>query len=226
MARVLPGMGRTPETGYTHRSPERYPNPERIEAMKRLTAILLLMMCPSLAGAGELFPGHIQTGGYGEVSGSVTQLGRSESGVFLGGGGGLIINDDFTIGVHANLLVNDIEYETLAGEDWFIEYKTVDLRFAWILLPQSVVHVSLSVQGGLGWLRLRDPDRQPDERNPDSDTVFQTQPMAHIILNLTRTTRLSLGGGYRWVSGINTDDIQDQDAEGATAQLAVSFGAF
>ncbi len=219
-------MGLPALTGYTCRPGNHDPETGKPEVMKRLTVVLILVLLPALAAAGELFPGYIETGGYGSISGQGSQLGRSETGFLLGGGGGLLINDDITIGVHANLLINDIEYNTLADEDRFIEYTMLNLRLGYIFWPQSTVHASLTGEGGLGWIKLRNPDKGIDEVDSDSDTVFQGQPMLHVILNLTRTLRLSVGGGYRWVSGINTEDINDQDAEGAVGEVAISFGAF
>jgi len=192
----------------------------------RLIAVTFLLCLPHMAGAGELFPGYIQTGGYGTASVTVSQLGRSERGTLLGAGGGFLFNRNFSIGAHAALLVDDIEYRTQAGEDRFIEFTTASLRMAYAFWPRAIVHPAVSLDAGLGWIRLRNPDKAAGEQDPDADTVYQVQPMIHAVLNLTRSTRISLAAGYRWVSGVNTEDFHDKDADGALGQLAVSFGAF
>jgi hypothetical protein len=194
--------------------------------MKRMIAVLLLLALPGVSSAGMLFPNHIETGGYGGVGARYSQLGDGEDGIFLGGGGGFVFNRQVTIGAELMVLVDDLPYTNLAGEDRFIEYTTANLRFGYVFWPGVIVHPALSFETGLGWMRLRNPQKTVDERDPDADSTFQMQPAAHIILNLTRTTRLSISGGYRWVSGIDTEDIADQDAEGAFADVAFSFGAF
>jgi len=56
--------------------------------------------------------------------------------------------------------------------------------------------------------------------------VFQGWPSASVILNITQSMRLNVSGGYRWVTGINTEGFVDQDAEGGFAEIALMFGAF
>jgi hypothetical protein len=196
------------------------------DTMKRLTLALVVLLIPVSALGGTLFPGYIELGGYGHATGTITQLGNGEAGFFLGGGGGLILNRTFLVGADLGVLMNDIEYRTIDGEDRFIEYTLANLNLSYLFWPDALVHPALSMRGGIGWLRLRNPDKAVDERDPDADTTFQFQPAAHVILNLTRTTRLMVSGGYRWVAGINTEDFVDQDAEGAFGSVAFLFGAF
>lgn len=194
--------------------------------MKRLLAAACLLALPVTAGADVLLPGYIETGAYGSAVVRVSQLGKSETGTFLGGGGGFLFDRQFMVGAELMVLVDDLPYRTKAGEDRYIEYTTGDLRVGYVFWPDAIVHPALSGQAGLGWIKLRNPDKGPNESDPDADTVFQLQPALHLILNLTRTARISISGGYRWVSGIDTEDFVDQDAEGAYGDFAVSFGAF
>jgi hypothetical protein len=194
--------------------------------MKRMILALAIVLCPGAALGGTLLPGYIETGGYGTVSTEFTQLGDGETGFFLGGGGGLILNRRFLIGADLALLANDIEYQTVDGDDRFIELTKANLNFTWIFWPDALVHPAATLSGGMGWLRLRNPDKGVDETDPDADTIFQVEPTAHLILNVTSSTRLSLSGGYRWVSGVNTGGFIDGDAEGGFVTISFVFGAF
>lgn len=194
--------------------------------MKRMILALVILMVPAVAMGGTLFPGYIETGGYGTATAEFTQLGSGDMGFLLGAGGGLVLNRQFLVGADLKFLTNDIEYRTLAGEDRFIEYTLANLNFAWVFWPDALVHPALSLSGGMGWLRLRNPDKDVNESDPDADTTFQTEPALHVILNLTNSTRLTVSGGYRWVSGINTENFVDQDAEGAFGRISFVFGAF
>jgi hypothetical protein len=194
--------------------------------MKRLIVALILLAMPATAAAGTLFPEYIETGGYGSLTAKLSELGDGDSGFFLGAAGGLLLNQQLTVGVDVAFLMGDIPYTTLAGEDRFIEYTIANLRIGYIFRPEVMIHPALSMGGGLGWIKLRNPNKAIDERDPDADTVFQTEPMGHLILNLTKSSRLSLSAGYRWISGINTEDFRNQDAEGFIGELAISFGGF
>lgn len=194
--------------------------------MKRLIAALILLALPATAAAGTLFPDYIETGGYGSFAAKISELGDGDSGFFLGGAGGLILNHHMTVGVDVAFLMDDIPYTTLAGDDRFIEYTIANLRIGYIFWPDTMIHAALSMGGGLGWIKLRNPNKAVNEVDPDADTVFQAEPMGHLILNLTKSSRMSLSGGYRWVSGVSIEDFQNQDAEGLFAELAVSFGSF
>ena len=194
--------------------------------MKRMILALAILMIPGVAMGGTLFPGYIETGGYGAATAEFTQLGNGDMGFFLGGGGGLILNGRFMVGADLSFLANDIEYGPVDGETRFIELVKTNLNFTWPFWQDALVHPALTLSGGMGWLRLRNPTRGIDERDPDADTIFQAQPMAHVILNVTNSTRLSLSGGYRWVTGVDTPGFIDQDAEGAFAMISFVFGAF
>jgi hypothetical protein len=197
-----------------------------MHTMKRMILALALFLIPGPTIAGTLLPEYIEVGGYGHASVQMAQLGDGEAGLYLGGGGGFVLNRNFLIGADLSLLMNDIEYRTTGGDDRFIEYTMTNLSFTYIFWPDAIVHPALSLSGGLGWIKLRNPNKAVDEEDPDSDTTFQGQPAAHVILNLTRTTRLVVSGGYRWVTGINTEGFIDQDAEGAFGTVSFSFGAF
>ena len=194
--------------------------------MKRMILALAILVTPGVAFGGTLFPGYIESGGYGAASAEFTQLGDGEMGFFLGGGGGLVLNGQFLVGADLSILANDIEYRTGDGDDRFIEFTKANLNFSWVLWPEVIVHPALTLSGGMGWLRLRNPNKAIDETDPDADTVFQAQPMVHLVLNLTSSTRVAVSGGYRWVGGVNTEGFRDQDAEGAFTTISFVFGAF
>ena len=193
--------------------------------MLNQTAVILLAL-PVVAGAGALFPGYVEVGGYGEAGVKYSQLGENDNGYFLGGGGGLVLDGHVIVGADFAKLMDDIEYTLPTGELRFIEYSMLNLRLGYVFAPENTIHFALAVDSGLGWIKLRNPNKATNERDPDADTVFQVQPLGEVLLNLTKSSRLSLAAGYRWVSGVNTDDISNEDATGAYVELGVSFGAF
>jgi len=194
--------------------------------MKQLILALALVLAPAMATAGTLFPGYVETGGYGRTTAEFSQLGDDDMGFFLGAGGGVILGRQFMVGADLSLLANDIEYTTIGGEARFIEYTKAHLSFAWSPWGDMLVHPAVSVSAGMGWLTLRNPDKAPNEEDPDADTTFEGVPAVHVILNLTRSTRVTVSGGYRWVTGVNTAGFIDKDAEGAFATVGFVFGAF
>lgn len=181
---------------------------------------------PGAARADTLFPGYIETTGYLSANLRLTHIGDHETGTFLGGGAGVLLDRRVMIGGDLSFLADDLPYVTADGEDRFIEYTSLYLRMGYIFFPEVIVHPVFTVDTGMGWIRLRNPDRAVDELDPDSDTIFQVQPVLHLMVNLTRNARLSVGGGFRWVSGVDTGEFRDADAEGMFGELMVSFGGF
>jgi hypothetical protein len=194
--------------------------------MKRLLLCLLTMAIPAAATAGSLYPGHVEVGGVGSGIARVGQLGDDGTAFYLGAQGALLLNHHMLVGAELSVLMNDLKYTTNAGEDRFLELTNATLSLGYTFWPEAVVHPLLSVDGGFGWLRLRNPDKTVDEEDPDADTVFLARPTVHGVVNLTRTSRLVLGVGYTWMFDVDTEDFRDKDGEGVFGQIAVSFGAF
>ena len=86
--------------------------------MKNLIIILLavLLSYPAMAQDETLVSGKTESGGYG---GPLCKMGQinGETGIFVGGQGGWIINHRFVLGGTGYGLVNDVEIEGL--QNWF-----------------------------------------------------------------------------------------------------------
>ncbi len=77
------------------------------------------------------------------------------------------------------------------------------------------IHPILGVQLGGGRLKFE---------NDDSERVFIVQPSAGVEINIFKFMRVGLEGGYRFVSDIDTQGIENGDISSPFAQINLKFG--
>ena len=194
--------------------------------MKRtvLAAIFLAMLLATTARAGSLFPGHIESGGFlaPVVKGSEF---HDDTEVFLGGRGGWILDHKLVLGAGIYTMVSDVIAQNTEGLDRVVKFTYGGLELEYVFFNNSVVHPTISVLTGLGGIKLRDPVAGSEE-DPDSDSVFVLEPGLHLVLNLTDFARFTMGGGYRYVSGVDLAVFSNADAEGAFGMVTLKLGMF
>jgi hypothetical protein len=195
--------------------------------MKRLAVILLLcfITLPLLAQEETLIGGEIESGGFG---GPVVKFGsiNGESGIFVGGRGGWIINHTFILGGGGYGLTNNVKAKVLGpyGER-YLNFGYGGLELEYIAQSDRLIHFSVMTligAGGLGW---RDESFRGG-MNSDSDAFFVLEPAAQVNLNVTKYFRLSAGVSYRYVSGVDSPAASDTDLSGPSGVLTFRFGRF
>lgn len=118
------------------------------------------------------------------------------------------INDNFLIGWSG--YKSDI---TNTGQD--IELKGNDLFLGYTFQSDRIVHPIVYLQTGSGRLEVEDVG---------SDRVFVAQPSLGVELNIARFFRLSLDGGYRFMSGNDLPEINNNDLTGPVMNVRLKFG--
>lgn len=58
------------------------------------------------------------------------------------------------------------------------------------------------------------------------DGFFVVEPGVNLDFNMTHTFRLSLGGSYRWIKGVNSTASTDKELTGPSAMITFRFGRF
>ncbi len=187
-----------------------------------LVAILLLL--PSAGRAGSLFSGHIESGGFiaPVVKGSEF---KGDHETFLGGRGGWILDHKIVLGASLYTMVSDVIVQNTDGLDRVVKFTYGGFEFEYAFFADSVIHPTLSILTGLGGIKLRDPVAG-SENDPDSDSVFVLEPTVQLVLNLTDFARLTAGGGYRYVSGVDLTVLSNADAEGGFGMITLKLGMF
>ncbi len=58
------------------------------------------------------------------------------------------------------------------------------------------------------------------------DGFFVVEPAVNLDFNMTHSFRLSLGGSYRWVKGVNSTASTNKELTGPSAMITFRFGSF
>lgn len=193
--------------------------------MKRIVGILALgmLLSGSLFGQTETLFGHARVvGGFGAP---IIEWGLNNDLSTSVGGGGAIVIDEFFIGGYG---IGSIDFEQLL-DDGTVDRLELGHGGFWLgyaIGSFNVLHLHLG--GRIGWGAVNVDLTDNNIRYSDLDRVFVMTPEAGLELNVTKWFRLSGGIGYRWVQGIDENNIAlEQDAlDGLVATLGVKFGWF
>lgn len=174
-----------------------------------------------------LIKGPIESGGFG---GPVVKLSQAagQTAVFVGGRGGWIVNHCFVIGGGGYGLVNEnINVRPRDHRDEYrleMGYGGVELEY--VHKSRKLAHLSIQalIGGGTAGYRYWDWDT-----TVASDAFFVAEPALNVEVNISRPFRIAFGGGYRFVSGFDLQDlpeVRDKDLSGITGTLTLKFGSF
>ena len=209
--------------------------------MKNLTIILLvvLLSCPVMAQDETLFSGEIESGWYGGLTYKIGQI-NDETGFFMGGQGGWIINSHFVLGGKGYILVNPVAIEGL--HNIVLGFGCGGALLEYIIASNKLLHFNIESMIGVGGVyndvKVYKYDHDPIDYT--GDACFVLEPGINLILNVTKNFRIGVGVTYRYVSGIDYDpgapyrtiigddyeNIFDSDLSGASAQMVIKFGVF
>ena len=142
----------------------------------------------------------------------------------VGGGGGIVI-DQFFIGGYG---LGSIDFDELIDEGDIdrMELGHGGFWLGYAIGSFNVLH--LNVGGKVGWGAVDIDFRENDIRFSELDRVFVTTPEAGVELNVTRWFRIAGTAGYRWVQGIDDNNIAltPDQLDGWVTTVAFKFGWF
>ncbi len=211
--------------------------------MKKIFLTLLFLFSSSALFAQEetLFgTDSITFGGYGAVSVRFTPV-KGETGVLVGGYGGILLNSQLMIGGGGFGLVNDIKASPAANafynpsHDLFLEFGYGGGIIEYTIIPHKLMHATFGVLVGGGAATYRynmwnDNWSWMDATSSSTtktDVFFVVEPSVNIELNMISWMRMDLGGSYRFVTGVGSlVDLQNSDLRGGSVNLTFKFGKF
>jgi hypothetical protein len=170
-------------------------------------------------------------GGFGGLGARVTNI-DNKAECLAGGSVGYLINHHFNIGFGGYGLTDGSFHRTLGGVERRLEMGYGGLNVGYTFAPNSLVHLSLQTllgAGGIGYEYETDHwDKDHYEKSVQGDAFFVVEPMLYLELNMTKWFRLDLGGGYRYVDGVdeNVVGVSSQTLRGANGELLLKFGWF
>ncbi|MEE8575636.1 MAG: hypothetical protein V3T31_00130 [candidate division Zixibacteria bacterium] len=192
-----------------------------------LTLIFILVFSVTTFGQGRktLIQGDIDHGFYVSQSTKFTGI-DGEFAPLLGGRAGWIIDHTFAVGGAGYSALDKIDTDFLVSErpvEILLAYGGLQLMY--IGNSHQLVQYEVGTLVGFGGLNYR--GSADDADLPNSDHIFVIEPEAVFSLNITDYLQVSSGLSYRWVSGIDYDEVvKDSELSGLATSLMLSFGKF
>ena len=166
---------------------------------------------------------------------SLTEVGPIYDPTELSSGGGLavVLGNSF-LGFYG---MAGLDYDQLFfdGDLERIDLAHGGLWYGFTPFQESVIHPVASVKAGWGVVNV-DIDNFhsfPDEENifnleddDLADNILVVTPELGLELNITRWLRVSGTAGYRFVDGVSTPNLTDEDFSGWNGTLALKIGWF
>lgn len=193
-----------------------------------LIAVVFISLCagPALARDEILIGEVLESGGYGGPTIKVSEI-KGETGVFVGGYGGWLINHTFMIGGGGYGLVNNIQapIKGAGGETLYYDIGYGGLVLEYIDSSHKLIHYTINALIGGGVLDYKKKDWEMNYQNT-GDVFFVFEPGFNVELNVSSFFRVGLGVSYRFVNGIELEGTSEQDLRGVAANLTLKFGMF
>ena len=197
-----------------------------------LAAVLSIISCYQLFAQEETLIGNgeVTHGGFGGPVVKYTQI-KGEPALLVGGRGGWIINHSFIIGGGGYGLVNDIRPNIIIPgnrEYPFINFGYGGVELEYIIQSDRLLHFSIYTLIGGGTVSYRGEfwEDDGDDWDSPSDAFFVFEPSANVELNIISFFRINAGVSYRFISGVDFDDLKNNDLAGPSAILTLKFGKF
>lgn len=156
-----------------------------------------------------------------------------QSSGFVGGGGGVLFNDQVLVGIFGMGMANE------GIESFFPVNNTERLAFlsfgyggamvTYSPWANRVVHPIVSGRAGWGWASWEldtDENFDPSEEVLYEDNVTILHLEAGAEVNLLPWMKLQVLGGYRYADGLELPRISSSDLRGAYGGLRVMFGGW
>ena len=73
---------------------------------------------------------------------------------------------------------------------------------------------------------VKDHREDNDDIDYSYDVCFVLEPGVNLILNVNKKFRIGAGVNYRYVNGVDYENLSNSDLSGVTVQIVLKFGDF
>jgi hypothetical protein len=168
-------------------------------------------------------------GGYGGISILYSQIDSKDAFVF-GARGAVVMGHVFAMGVGGAGFINDFTYDPLEDRNYSLTGGYGGMFFEPIFFPRFPIHFSIPVLIGVGGVAYTTMEPNDWDNNEyyveDAETFLLIEPGLEMEMNITRYFRFSLGGYYRYTSGIDLIDTESDVLNGFSFGVNFKFGKF
>jgi hypothetical protein len=196
--------------------------------MKKSMLVVILMAASTLTFAQEqtLVSGHVDHGGFGGTAFTLTQF-AGETGILTGGHGGWIIDHVVFLGGGGYGLINEIPFgQSDSGEEQFLSFNYGGLELGFILGSDRLIHLTAHTLLGAGTVGYRYHDVDFENTDNASDLIYVIHPAVNVELNVMKFFRIGAGVNYRYVLGVDSGGLTNDDLGGLGATVMLKFGKF
>ncbi len=159
--------------------------------------------------------GQIVSGGYGAPFTKMSRISDQDA-VFTGAKGAWIINHQYSLGLAAYGLVNNI---SVPGYNDRLQYGVGGANLEYIYPLATDFSVAGSVLLGGGIVDFKD-------NTAGADGVYVAEPEIDFMYSVTKNFKVALNGSYRAVADSNLAGVSNNKLSGFTYGLALNFGSF
>ena len=193
--------------------------------MKRLLPLLVLALLACTAPARAVDKSLITEDDtwnlYTKLAPSLTELG-SDTAIWGSVEVGGILNGTLAIGLRGTTLLDDVSpgFDGYESVDQF-DATLIGLNVEYTLFSEALVHGSVGLMVGGGSITLG------GNSNTDVDLIV-VEPAVNFMLNVTQTSELGLGLGYRYMDpdGGSSSGLDEGDFSGVSLTLFLRLTEF
>ena len=173
---------------------------------------------------------HMKLRGFGSVDLKVSQW-NEESTLLVGGHGGVIINDKLIIGLGGYGITTRSKFTGLNGqEDLYLCGGYGGLLLGYSILSREIFHVNFPILFGGGGLDVLE-DRDNIITNGFDNIIettgfFIVEPGVELEINIARFFRFAIGGTYRFIEGVDLDNVSTSQLNDWSTHVSFKFGKF
>lgn len=168
--------------------------------------------------------------GFGSVDLKVSQW-NDETALLVGGHGGIILNNQFTIGLGGYGITTRSKFTGLNGqENIYLGGGYGGLILGYSLFSREIFHVNFPILfGGGGVDVLEDEDNvfsNGFDNIVETSGFFILEPGVELEVNIARFFRFAVGGSYRFIEGANLDNVTNGNLNDWSTHVSFKFGKF
>lgn len=170
---------------------------------------------------------------FGGADVKITDL-VSEKGLIAGAYGGVLVNRRYFLALAGYGITTNVEFDGMVGA----EEKPLNLYGGYgglmvgmMVGSKEVIHLTFPIFFGAGQMEISDKNFFPNSPNDAEFTIENSafiviEPGAQLEFNITENFRLGAGMSYRYITGLELDNVSDEDLSGSAISLSFRFGRF
>lgn len=152
------------------------------------------------------------------IDGDVTSM--------TGGGGAVILNNQFYIGGYGLGIADDKRVTDQTGTEFQMDFSHGGLFLGYVVLPNEIVHLDIGTKVGWGQISFNESGAVPGPGQQIEDNVFVVNPTVSAEINMTTWFKFNAGLGFQFANGVDNFYYQSNDFNGLTYNLSLLFGWF